>query len=52
MRPFEINGRNGLVFTVDGVFDYVLDIEIEEQRIKEIYLVRNPDKLARVFATR
>ena len=50
VKPIEINGRAGLAFIVDGVLDSVLDVETREGRICEIYLVRNPDKLARAFA--
>ena len=45
----EINGRTGLLTIVDGVLFSALDIEADDGRITAIYLLRNPDKLARAF---
>ena len=44
----EINGRPGLVLRNHGRFDSALDIETDGTRITSAYLVRNPEKLARV----
>ncbi|HUO92367.1 MAG TPA: RNA polymerase sigma factor SigJ [Rhizomicrobium sp.] len=44
----EINGRAGLVLRNHGRFDSTLDIETDGTRITSFYLVRNPEKLARV----
>lgn len=44
----EINGRPGLVLHNHGQFDSTLDIETDGERIVSLYLVRNPEKLARV----
>jgi RNA polymerase sigma-70 factor, ECF subfamily len=44
----EINGRPGLVLRNHGQFDSTLDIETDGARITSLYLVRNPEKLARV----
>ncbi len=49
VKPVEINGRSGLVMVVDGVLFSALDIEAANGRITAIYLLRNPDKLARAF---
>ena len=43
----EINGRPGLVIALNGKIDSTLDIETDGERIVALYLVRNPDKLAR-----
>jgi RNA polymerase sigma-70 factor (ECF subfamily) len=47
----EINGRTGLLTIVDGVLFSALDIEADDGRITAIYLLRNPDKLARAFGS-
>jgi RNA polymerase sigma-70 factor, ECF subfamily len=47
--PIEINGRPGLLLRYHGHFDSVLDIETDGERITSLYLVRNPDKLARAW---
>jgi RNA polymerase sigma-70 factor (ECF subfamily) len=51
IKPVEINGRTGLLIVVDGVLYSALDIEADDGRITAIYLLRNPDKLARAFGT-
>jgi RNA polymerase sigma-70 factor (ECF subfamily) len=48
MTAMEINGKPGLVITLDGQIHSALDIETDGERITQIYLVRNPDKLARL----
>jgi RNA polymerase sigma-70 factor (ECF subfamily) len=47
MHALEINGRPGLVLTVDGGIYSTLGIETDGTRITAIYLMRNSDKLAR-----
>jgi len=47
----EINGRPGLVLRNHGRFDSTLDIETDGTRITSLYLVRNPEKLARFERT-
>jgi RNA polymerase sigma-70 factor (ECF subfamily) len=44
----EVNGRPGLVLRNHDRFDSTLDIETDGARITSFYLVRNPEKLARV----
>jgi len=48
LAPVELNGRPGLVVGVDGRVFSALDIETDGERITAVYLVRNPDKLARL----
>jgi RNA polymerase sigma-70 factor (ECF subfamily) len=48
MLALEINGRPGLVLTVDGNIYATLGIETDGARITAIYLMRNPDKLTRI----
>ena len=48
MRALEINGRPGLVLTVDDNVYSTLGIETDGARITAIYLMRNPDKLTRI----
>lgn len=43
----EINGRPGLIITLEGNPYSALDIETDGGRITSVYLVRNPDKLTR-----
>jgi RNA polymerase sigma-70 factor, ECF subfamily len=40
-----VNGRPGLVAQLDGVTITVSAFEIEGERIKHIWAMRNPDKL-------
>ena len=46
--PARFNGAPGLVIYLDGVLDQALTIESDGERIAAIYLVRNPEKLARL----
>lgn len=48
MQALEINGRPGLVLTVDGSVYSTLGIETDGAYITAIYLMRNPDKLTRI----
>jgi len=48
IQALEINGRPGLVLTVDGGVYSTLGIETDGAQITAIYLMRNPDKLARI----
>jgi RNA polymerase sigma-70 factor (ECF subfamily) len=48
-RPATINGASGLLLTVGGQLDQTMSMELDRDgRIAAIYVVRNPDKLARV----
>ena len=46
--PVRFNGAPGLVIYLDDVLDQALTIESDGERIAAIYLVRNPEKLARL----
>ena len=41
----QINGKPGLMYTVNDVIETVLSLEIYHHRIQSLYFVRNPDKL-------
>jgi RNA polymerase sigma-70 factor (ECF subfamily) len=45
--PCRINGRPGCAMYVAGKLDTVMAIEVEGDRIKRLFVIRNPDKLAR-----
>jgi RNA polymerase sigma-70 factor (ECF subfamily) len=47
LTPVEINGHPGFAIFASGAIHSVLDIETDGTQITSIYLVRNPDKLAR-----
>ncbi|GBF74096.1 hypothetical protein PA598K_02427 [Paenibacillus sp. 598K] len=48
-RPILVNGRPGvLVASADGLGDAVISIEIWNNRIRRVYIVRNPDKLSHI----
>lgn len=40
-----INGRPGLLIFVDGELDQTFSINVDDNRISTIYMVRNPEKL-------
>jgi RNA polymerase sigma-70 factor (ECF subfamily) len=43
-----VNGQPGLLFRVAGEISNVTTFEIADGRIREVLIIRNPDKLARV----
>lgn len=43
-----VNGNPALLLRVDGEFDGVVAIRVEDARISGLYYVRNPEKLTRV----
>jgi RNA polymerase sigma-70 factor (ECF subfamily) len=43
-----VNGRPGVLFTLDGRPFAVLALEVEEERIRRVFLLVNPQKLERV----
>ena len=49
-KTARINGAPGFVVYLDGALDQTLSIEVREDRIAGIYIVRNPEKLAAVAA--
>ncbi|WP_439117455.1 RNA polymerase sigma-70 factor [Nocardioides abyssi] len=48
MDAVEVNGAPALRFVVDGVLDTVATLLVEDGVVSGIYLVRNPEKLARL----
>ena len=46
----DINGRAGLVLTLDGAILSTLSLETDGTRVTAVYVMRNPDKLGRVAA--
>ncbi len=46
--PAAVNGAPGYVVTRAGVPENVIALHVEAGRIREVYVVRNPDKLRRV----
>ncbi len=47
-----VNGRQGVLAYLDGVLDTVLTLDVVGDRIRTIFLIRNPDKIAAAQATR
>jgi RNA polymerase sigma-70 factor (ECF subfamily) len=43
-----VNGRRSVLFYVDDALDTVVTSHVEDGRIREIYIVRNPDKLGKL----
>ncbi|MEK5641550.1 RNA polymerase sigma factor SigJ [Paenibacillus rhizosphaerae] len=44
----DVNGRTGIVLTIDNRVAYVYSFEVRSDRIQSIYVVANPDKLKHV----
>jgi len=49
-RPAVINGEPGLLRFLDGQLETAMAIVTDGERIRSIYAIRNPDKLARIAA--
>ncbi|MFI9045747.1 RNA polymerase sigma-70 factor [Streptomyces sp. NPDC053427] len=47
----ELNGGIALLGRCDGTPDTVLQLDVEDGRIRTVYIVRNPDKLASLAAS-
>jgi RNA polymerase sigma-70 factor (ECF subfamily) len=45
VRPVAVNGSPGVIVGKDGRVDYALSFEIAGDRVRNIYIVCNPDKL-------
>lgn len=48
IRQVRVNGQPGLLVAIDGQVIQVMTFDIDQGRITACYVVRNPDKLARV----
>lgn len=48
LRPVRVNGQPGILKLQDGQVSYVLTLDIVDGRIANCYVIRNPDKLARM----
>jgi RNA polymerase sigma-70 factor, ECF subfamily len=48
IRKVRVNGQSGLLVMVDGQVVQVMTFDVVDGRIATCYVVRNPDKLARV----
>jgi RNA polymerase sigma-70 factor, ECF subfamily len=49
VRKVRVNGQPGLITLIDGQIYLVLTLDIVDGRIANCFVVRNPDKLARVL---
>ncbi|WP_046779767.1 RNA polymerase sigma-70 factor [Streptomyces yangpuensis] len=50
LTPTVVNGSPALVVRLDGEFDGVMAVRVEDSRISGLYYVRNPEKLSRLGA--
>jgi RNA polymerase sigma-70 factor, ECF subfamily len=48
VRPARVNGRTGVLTFLNGDLVNVVSLDIEDGRIRHLYIVVNPDKLPRV----
>ncbi|MFI8962443.1 RNA polymerase sigma-70 factor [Streptomyces sp. NPDC053493] len=48
LHPAEANGRPALLVRLDGVVDSVLALRVDDGLVTGLYVVRNPEKLARI----
>ena len=46
----QVNGRPGIIYTLDGNITSVVAVDIADNRIQSIYFLRNPDKIKRGFS--
>jgi RNA polymerase sigma-70 factor (ECF subfamily) len=47
ISPCRVNGQPGYAMHVAGRLDTVMTVDVEQGRIKRLFVIRNPDKLAR-----
>jgi RNA polymerase sigma-70 factor (TIGR02957 family) len=47
LAPVQVNGSAGFVVSLDGSFDSIMALRIEDGLVAGIYTVRNPEKLSR-----
>ena len=50
-RRVRVNGQPGLVVAVEGQLVHVLTLDVVDGHIANCFVIRNPDKLARVAKT-
>lgn len=50
VRPISVNGQYGLAVDLDGALNTIYTADIEDGRIARLFILRNPDKLARAKA--
>ena len=50
VRPISVNGQYGLAVDLDGALNTIYTADIEDGRIARLFILRNPDKLARAEA--
>ena len=48
VRRVRVNGQPGLITTIEGQIVHVMTLDVADGRIANCFVVRNPDKLARV----
>jgi RNA polymerase sigma-70 factor (ECF subfamily) len=48
VAPAVVNGQIGIVMYLDGDVDSVAAFEVDDERITRVWIVRNPEKLARL----
>ncbi|MEV3989910.1 RNA polymerase sigma-70 factor [Streptomyces sp. NPDC049837] len=48
LAPTAVNGNPALLVHLNGVFDGILAVRVEDARITGLYYVRNPEKLSRI----
>ena len=48
IRRVRVNGQPGLVTTIDGKLSLVLTLDVVDGKIANCFVIRNPEKLARV----
>jgi RNA polymerase sigma-70 factor (TIGR02957 family) len=49
-KEVDVNGAPAALLYIDGVLDVLATIRVEDGLVRELYLVRNPDKLADLAA--
>lgn len=48
IRRAQINGQPGLLGYINGIAETAVIVDVAEDRIQNVYIVRNPDKLTRL----
>lgn len=50
VKLVRVNGQPGIVYSVAGVIQTIIALEIVGEQIQSLYFVRNPDKIEKCFA--